>query len=184
MIPLGNARFYEKAIFYIDPLQNSRGGRRGPKKFDKNFFLTLSLIFVPKGIQIHLGRLTFLKKGFFEPPQYWYQEAATVPEGSWCLYWSHHPFTIISRPPSSPRVPLADPSSHLVCLVSFPSKVSQVRAWRFSSQQILMEFQQFSCFSEGSVSRQNTFKTFKTFLSGKHFSLRKRDPKWLSLRLI
>ena len=32
------------------------------------FYFVFSLILVPKGIQIHLGRLTFLKKGFFEPP--------------------------------------------------------------------------------------------------------------------
>ncbi len=57
------SKFYEKAIFYIDPLYNFRGGRRGPKKFD-NFFFTFSSIFIPKAIQIHLGRLTFLKKGF------------------------------------------------------------------------------------------------------------------------
>ena len=49
-----NAKFYEKAIFYIDPLCNFRGGRRGPKKID-NFFFTCSLIFVPKGIQIRGG---------------------------------------------------------------------------------------------------------------------------------
>ncbi len=43
------------------------GGVGGQKNL-KFFYFVFSLIFVPKGIQIHLGRLTFLKKSFFEPP--------------------------------------------------------------------------------------------------------------------
>ena len=43
-------------------------GCRGPKNFEKkNIYFVFSLICVPKGIQIHMGWLTFPTNGFYRP---------------------------------------------------------------------------------------------------------------------
>ena len=65
---LPELNFSEKAFSRIYHMENIMGGRWDPlnfENFQKNIF---SFNIVPKGTTIHVGRSTFLKKNYFEPP--------------------------------------------------------------------------------------------------------------------